>query len=312
MDVDEFLPLVLPAVMACAARPLSGRLPPRTATWLLTVTGTLLALASTATLAVFALGGALRLPLIARLGHLSGHVLRDGAQPVPAVAAVAALALFTSLGSAGYAMATQARALLDGARTARGLPGEGELAVVADDAADAFALPGRPGRIVVSTGMLAVLDPAERDVLLAHERAHLAGRHHLFRTAAHLAAAVNPLLWPLRGAVVYATERWADESAAARTGRERAARAIGKAALARSHRPGPSGASALGIGSALARRGGRRPGPLPRRVAALLAPPPPRRVLLVAATLALAALSVLAANDGAFDLHQLIEHAQAG
>ncbi|WP_216858150.1 hypothetical protein, partial [Actinomadura verrucosospora] len=56
--------------------------------------------------------------------------------------------------------------------------------------------------------------------------------------------------------------------------------------------------------------GRRRPGPLPRRVAALLAPPPPHRRWLVVATAALVVLSVWAANDGVLDLHQLIEHAQ--
>ncbi|WP_433466479.1 M56 family metallopeptidase [Spirillospora sp. CA-128828] len=310
MDMDGLLPLVLPAVMAGAARPLSGLLPPRTATWLLTAAGVALALASTATLAVLALGGALRLPLIAKLGHLSEHVLHHAAETSPALATVAGLALVASLVAVGHAATTHIRALLDGARTARGLPGKGMLAVVEDDAADAFALPGRPGRIVVSTGMLAALDSAERDVLLAHEHAHLAGRHHLFRTAAHIAATANPLLWPLRGAVTYTTERWADESAAG-TDRARAARAIGKAALARNGRPGLSHPSALGIGSFFTRRRAR-PGPLPRRVAALLAPPPRRRGLLVAATVVLVVLSVLSANDGAIDLHQLIEHAQAG
>ncbi|MEU9867906.1 M56 family metallopeptidase [Actinomadura sp. NPDC048021] len=308
--MDGLLPLVVPAVLGGAARPLSGWLPPRTATWLLTVTGAVLALASTATLAVIALGGALRLPPIARLGHMSEHVLRHGAQTSASAAALAAAVLVTSLGMALHAAVTQARALLDASRAARGLPGEGVLAIVEDEAADAFALAGRPGRIVVSTGMLAALEPAERKVLFAHEHAHLAGRHHLFRLAAHVTAAANPLLWPLRGSVVYATERWADEAAAAGTDRERTARAIGKAALARSRRPGVGGGSALGIGSVLDR--GRRPGPLPRRVAALLAPPVPRRGLLVAVMVALVAWSVLAANDGAIDLHQLIEHAQAG
>lgn len=75
--------------------------------------------------------------------------------------------------------------------------------------------------------------------------------------------------------------------------------------------PGRAHASALGIGSVLNCRGAR-PGPLPRRVAALLTPPPRRRGVLVAATVVLIVLSVLSANEGAIDLHQLIEHAQAG
>jgi Zn-dependent protease with chaperone function len=39
--------------------------------------------------------------------------------------------------------------------------------VLADEAADAYAAPGWPGRIVVTSGMLGALSPAEREVLLA-------------------------------------------------------------------------------------------------------------------------------------------------
>lgn len=44
-----------------------------------------------------------------------------------------------------------------------------------------FSAPGRGGRIAISSGMLAALSPKERCALLAHERAHLNLRHHLFR-----------------------------------------------------------------------------------------------------------------------------------
>ena len=46
--------------------------------------------------------------------------------------------------------------------------------VVPDGTADAYAVPGWPGRIVVTAGMLDALNPDERRVLLAHERAHAA------------------------------------------------------------------------------------------------------------------------------------------
>jgi Zn-dependent protease with chaperone function len=45
--------------------------------------------------------------------------------------------------------------------------------------------------------LLEALDEPGRAALLAHECAHLAGRHHLFTTVAHLAAAANPVLVPL-------------------------------------------------------------------------------------------------------------------
>ncbi|NED76366.1 M48 family metalloprotease, partial [Streptomyces sp. SID9944] len=62
--------------------------------------------------------------------------------------------------------------------------------VLPDDTPYAYALPGGsgdpggsggsggPGRIVVTTALLTGLRPAERRALFAHERAHLAARHH--------------------------------------------------------------------------------------------------------------------------------------
>src|SRR5262249_45734554 len=121
-----------------------------------------------------------------------------------------------------------------------GLPGPGQVVVTGDDAADAYTLPGIPCRIVITQGMLRALSHPERQVLLAHERAHASGLHYLFTTAARLAAAANPLLRPVAAAVGYTVERWADERAAAVTGdRELAARAIARAALAATAAPPP-------------------------------------------------------------------------
>lgn len=69
----------------------------------------------------------------------------------------------------------------------------------------------RGGRVVVTTALLDRLRPAERRALFAHERAHLAARHDRFLLAVQLAARANPFLRPLRTAVAYTAERWADE-----------------------------------------------------------------------------------------------------
>jgi hypothetical protein len=50
---------------------------------------------------------------------------------------------------------------------------------------------------------------------------------------------------------------------------------------------------------------------VPRRVAALLAPAPSVRPLLVAAAATVVLVSGVAALDAAFDLHSLVELAQA-
>lgn len=108
-----------------------------------------------------------------------------------------------------------------------------ELVVLPSDEPQAYAVPGRPGQIVVSAGMLRRLDYDDRRVLFAHERAHLRYRHHRYIAVADLAAGVVPVLRPLRQRVRFATERWADEAAAHEVGdRAQVARAICRAALA--------------------------------------------------------------------------------
>ncbi len=317
-----YLPLAAPLLAAAGARPIASRLPPQAATWLLTAAAVALAGLSTAVLGLLALTAVLRIPLVAALGDMSAQVIRrhDPASLSAAVAACALLAAATL--AAGRAAWRRARALVAAARHARCLPGSGQVVVVPDGAADAYAVPGWPGRIVVTAGMLDALNPDERRVLLEHERAHAAGHHYLFTALTYFAAAANPLLRPVAAAVTYTVERWADEQAARACGDRRiAARAIGKAALAsaggmtagaRARRP--AGVAAVGIAGAAALRGADRlrgAGPVPRRVAALLAPPPRIRPLLVVAFAAIVLVSGVSALEAARDLHAIVELAQA-
>jgi len=317
MDLAVYLPLVLPLCAAAGAWPLAMRLPPMIGTWLLTGAGVALAALSTAALGLLAFTGVLRIPLVASLGHLSAAVIRRE-DPASLSAALAAAALLAAaVLAAARTGARRARALVSAARKARCLPGAAQVVVVPDGSADAYTAPGWPGRIVVTAGMLDALAPAEQEVLLAHERAHAAGHHYLFIALSHFAAAANPLLRPVAAAVSYTVERWADETAAGRCGDRRlTATAVGKAALASSLTIAPRGRAAAetGItGPAVnpARRLTRRPGPVPRRVAALLAPSPSARPLLVAAAAAVVLVSGAAALDAAYELHAFVELAQA-
>jgi hypothetical protein len=82
----------------------------------------------------------------------------------------------------------------------------------------AYAVPGRPGQIVVSDGLVGALDDVELHAVLRHERAHLRHRHHrVLRLAGDLDARLG-WLPPVRRSVEVlrlAVERWADEDAAA-------------------------------------------------------------------------------------------------
>jgi hypothetical protein len=86
----------------------------------------------------------------------------------------------------------------------------------------AYCVPGRPAAIVLSTGALALLDPTQLTAVLAHERAHLAGRHHLLISLTRVLAVTFPAV-PLftKGAaeVERLAEMCADDAAARRSGR---------------------------------------------------------------------------------------------
>ncbi|GAA2736366.1 M48 family metalloprotease [Streptomyces nogalater] len=265
MGVFVFLPLVLPLSAWPVARLAETRLHPRTATRLLTAVAVVMAVCSTLCLALLMVVGTAQLP---------GNPLPDGwsdpevraAVPHDEVAGRAAIPALAVVAAACARTLWRHRRVTRRARRAlAGVPGP-TVAVLPDGTPYAYALPGGRGRIVVSTALLAGLAPAERRALFAHERAHLAARHHRHLLAAHLAARANPFLRPLRTAVVYTAERWADEEAARAVGdRRTVARAIGKAALLSPRTPAPTLAALAATG------------PVPRRVAALLAPAPAAR-----------------------------------
>jgi beta-lactamase regulating signal transducer with metallopeptidase domain len=307
-----YLPLVIPALAGLAARPLAARLEPRHATWLLTSAAVALAACSLAALALLAAYAAARAPFLAAAGDYSQEVMRRG-DPIPAeVGVAAALALTGAAVAVTVMFRNRARALAESYRRAAVLHAEDGIVILPSPAIEAYALPGLPGRIVVSGGLLDYLDDRRRTALIAHEQAHLASRHHLFATVARLAAAANPLLIPVARSVDYTVERWADEHAAAVTSDRRlVAETIGQVALLAGPRPRRAGGMALGIT-------GRHPrrvsvawaGPVPRRVAALLTAPPRRQTILVAACTAIVLLAGVAALLAARDLHTLLELAQ--
>ncbi|MGI5371760.1 hypothetical protein C9J60_24295 [Streptomyces sp. A244] len=275
MGVFVFLPLILPLTAWPVARLAEQHLHPRTATRLLTVLAVVLALCSTVCLALVMVVGTAQLP---------GNPLPDGwsdpevraAVPYDEVVGKAAIpALCAVVVACVRTVGRHGRVRRRAHRALAGLR-ETEVAVLPDAVPYAYALPpgGRRGggvaragagrgRVVVTTALLDRLRPAERRALFAHERAHLAARHDRYLLAVQLAARANPFLRPLRTAVAYTAERWADEDAARTIGSRRTvARAIGTAALVSRGTPLPTLA------------GLAAPGPVPRRVAALLGPAP--------------------------------------
>ncbi|WP_093800427.1 M56 family metallopeptidase [Streptomyces sp. Wb2n-11] len=294
MGVFVFLPLILPLTALPIARLAEQHLHPRSAALLLTWVGAILAACSTLCLGLLVVVGTAQLPGNPLPDSWSDPEVRE-AVPYDEVAGKASIGVLALVVAAcaltvrrHYGFRARAH------RTLAALPDASEVAVLTDEVPYAYALPGSPGRILVSTGMLSGLNEAERRALLAHERAHLAGKHHRLLLTVQLAGCANPLLRPLRSAVGYSTERWADEEAARVTGdRRMTARTVGKAALI-SQRAAVPGLAAFA-----------EAGPVPRRVAALLRPVPPAGGWPPALTTAGIAAIVAAAGTAASTLSAL-------
>lgn len=282
------VPMVVAIVAAFSAAILQRRLRPDFATWILTLLAGGSALAVLWAVGVLALGFAVEQPgMSAVFGWC--QALFSSHDRVPfAVGLAAWMALAAMLTSA-------VRTLHRRRSAARHLGGP----LLTTETPIAFVVPGRPGTIVVSTGMLKCLDSAEQRALFAHERAHLRHKHHRFLRVAELAESVAPVLRPLSAQVRYSTERWADEDAASELGDRRlVARAIARAALAASGEIGPT--PELGfIGLTTT-----------ARVEAMLNPPQRLdRSTIALAGFALVAVSISLAGSGV-QFHHLVQFMQ--
>lgn len=277
MRIAVYLPLLLALLLAFAARRTAARGTPGAGAWMLALSAVIAAACSTWSLTLLALTLLDDLPPLAALDDRPALELPE---PVPGYVALAAgVALLWCV----VRLLRDVRRRVTVHRELRAIGTPEQNLVVADWSTPmAVAVPGtarRGGHILVTTGMLRMLDADERRVVLAHERAHLRRRHHRLTAVSAGAAALNPLLIPVRDTVAYLVERWADEDAATDVGdRGLTAQAVARAALATA---GPGAdtsrdSTRLGIDGGVA----------VQRVRALLEPAPqPRRRLLIAPVL---------------------------
>jgi hypothetical protein len=232
------------------------------------------------------------------LSHLIGACvlrLRDAyATPGGATAAGLGLTLAgavlarTALTAATHLRAVRRQAVRH-AQTARlvGRPDPGLGATLVDHAQPAaYCVAGPHPTVIVTTAALAALDPAQVDAVLAHERAHLASRHHLLLAAARIGRQVLPFLPLMRDADTQITrlvEMHADDTATAGRGTGPLATALVVLAAAAGPAPGLAAAATDAV----------------QRIQRLLRPAEPlsraRRQLLGAGAAALALTPVLLA-----------------
>jgi bla regulator protein blaR1 len=232
------------------------------------------------------------------LSHLIGAcVLRLRAMyATPGGAAVAGLGLILAAAVVARTVLTAVshlraagREALRHAETARlvGHPDPALGAVLVDHARPAaYCVAGRHPTVILTTGALRELDAGQLDAVLAHERAHLASRHHLLLAMARIGRQVLPFLPLMRDAdaqVARLVELHADDAAA----RASDPASLATALVVLATTAGPAPALAAGATDAV------------QRIHRLLGPAEPlgrlRRLQLQAAATALALTPVLLA-----------------
>lgn len=283
---------VLPALAAVGLGLFGGvvqrQLRPRAAVVILSVLAVSVAAAVAGALALLAVGYLAQVPWVAQYAGWCRSLARSH-DAVPTWAGMAAMGGLALMAAAVMRRARRWR------RTVSGLAHAGPLEILTTTEPVAFVVPGRPGHIAVSSGLLELLDAPERRVLFAHEGSHLRHHHHRYLVAGDLAAAALPVLRPLRAHLRFATERWADEDAAATVGdRHLVARAIARAALGMpSLTPAVLPMAQYGVAA---------------RVEALLCDQPSSRAVEATLTLALFGL-IVAAVSSTLQLHHLLAFA---
>jgi Zn-dependent protease with chaperone function len=188
----------------------------------------------------------------------AGAVTGAAGSLITAAVAVRVLWVYSS----AAARARRRRAAHDDVLAVMAKPGPAaDVRIIDGDRPAVYCLPGRR-RIVLTTGALTRLEDGELDAVLAHERAHLSGRHHLVLTLAaalHRAFPVVGLFAVAARQVAYLVEIAADDAAVRRAPRLTVASAL----LAVAVEGVPAGALGAG-GSAAARRIQRLIDPPPR------------------------------------------------
>lgn len=290
--------LLFGAAFGVVAPWVARRTRPAIATWMLSLGALVSAAAGLLVLALFAAPFVGQADGVADSFHWSPGVLRHDS-PLGRGLSGSAIALLVALCVRVCVVgARQLHRLHRAAVTSRELPADA-LVVLPTASVDAYSVPGRPGRVVVTRGLVRTLGPGERRAVLAHEHSHLAHRHHLHVIAGAVAAAANPLLARIPAALRLATERWADEDAAGACDRStvRAALSIVASSASVARRP----ALAMSIASTA----------ITERVRALQSSPPQPRLLLVATGVALVLATVTTAVVATGHTYHIFELAAA-
>ncbi|MGI8756500.1 MAG: M56 family metallopeptidase [Acidimicrobiales bacterium] len=237
MRTTVYLPFLLTGALVVLGRLGSDRLSPRIGAWTLACCTAVVAVSSAVAVAILASPTLASLPMVAHIGRWSASAVASHS-PVPPATSLVAAVIVVGIVLRVARVATGLAEQLHAGRSARwglGPTAPSGLAMLDDPDPLAYALwtpDRRHRRVILSTGLLRLLDSQERAAVVAHERSHLRHNHPMFVAVAALARAVNPFLGSTAVDLRYSLERWADEDAAAATSRPVAASALAKAGLA--------------------------------------------------------------------------------
>lgn len=226
------------------------------------------------------------------------------AYATPGGAVTATLGIVTSVGIMGRAAYGVGSELLAARRESRRhgavldmvarRHGELGVLVLEHEGTAAYCLSGKGGRVVLTTSTLAALDDLQLAAVLAHERAHLRGRHHLLVAVARglrRAFPRVPLFDVAAGEISRLTELAADDAAVKAADRLTVAEALLVLADDRVTPRSALAASGQHVGSRVRRLLINTP-PL---TAAVIVPAGVLALALIAAPVAIAAAPALAA-----------------
>lgn len=129
----------------------------------------------------------------------------------------------------------------------------------------AYTLPGGPGNIVLSRGLVSALNADECRAVVEHERAHAQHRHDRYLLLGSIATALLPFARPLADRLEFSLERWADDEAALNVeDRRTVARAIARVATAGGAHPSPLVTGIARLGAVARAEALLAPAPEPR------------------------------------------------
>lgn len=185
------------------------RLPAKQAAWLCLGALIVPVLTLLPVLVHFSIAAVVSVPRLGPFVHDIAHTNGVHTQPGWHVGIVGLILLATAL-------IRSSLLLIEFSRLSR--PMSGQIDIIDDQAAYAYARPGKWSGIAISDGALDILSPGELRAVLAHEKCHKRYRHDIFTLIGMNCVTFIPILRSVSSRLEYSLERWSDDVAVQKCG----------------------------------------------------------------------------------------------